>query len=297
MAKSNNYTLNAMNINHFGTLYVVATPIGNLRDMTLRAIEILKSVSCIAAEDTRHSMPLLQHFAISTTAISLHEHNERERSITLLEQMKQGKSIALISDAGTPLISDPGYFLVREARKSGIKVVPIPGVSAIIAALSVSGLPTDRFSFEGFLPAKTKHRLEQLELLKHESRTMIFYEAPHRILKCLQDMEKIFGKDREVVVARELTKLYETIHGAPLSDLIQWIEEDDNRKRGEFVVIVSGTQIESPQENTIADDDILKILLDELPLKQAVELAAKIVKKRKNELYQKALEFQNKLRK
>lgn len=293
----NNYTINAMNINHFGTLYIVATPIGNLRDITLRAIEILKSVSCIAAEDTRHSLPLLQHFAISTPAISLHEHNERERSIKLLEQLKQGKSIALISDAGTPLISDPGYFLVREARILGIKVVPIPGVSAMIAALSVCGLPTDRFSFEGFLSAKSTHRLEQLDHLKHEPRTMIFYESPHRILKCLYDMEKIFGKNRQVVLARELTKVYESIYSAPLSDLIQWIQEDDNRKRGEFVVIVEGAEIESRQENTIADDDILKILLAELPLKQAVELATKIVKKRKNELYQKALHLQNKLRK
>jgi 16S rRNA (cytidine1402-2'-O)-methyltransferase len=286
-----------MNTHHCGTLYVVATPIGNLCDMSLRAIETLKSVSCIAAEDTRHSMPLLQHFGIATPTISLHEHNERERSIKLLERLKQGESIAIISDAGTPLISDPGFILVHEARQAGIKVVPIPGASAMIAALSVCGLTTNRFSFEGFLSAKAKHRLDQLELLKHESRTMIFYEAPHRVMACLKDMEKIFGEDRQVVIARELTKVFESIHGAPLSELIAWIEEDENRKRGEIVLIVEGSPIKLEQENKVAVDDVLKILLDDLPLKQAVELAAKLSGKRKNELYQQALEYQNKLRK
>ena len=286
-----------MNSHHCGTLYVVATPIGNLRDMTARAIETLKSVSCIAAEDTRHSMPLLQQFGIATPTISLHEHNERERSAKLLERLKQGESIAIISDAGTPLISDPGFLLVHDARQAGIKVVPIPGASAMIAALSVSGLATNRFSFEGFLSAKAKHRLEQLESLKHESRTMIFYEAPHRIVTSLKDMEKIFGEDRQAVIARELTKIYETIHGASLAELIAWIEEDENRKRGEIVLIIEGSQIKLEPENKVAVDDILRILLEDLPLKQAVELAAKLSGKRKNELYQQALEHQNKLRK
>jgi 16S rRNA (cytidine1402-2'-O)-methyltransferase len=280
-----------MNINHFGTLYVVATPIGNLRDMSSRAIEILKSVNCIAAEDTRHSAPLLQHFAISTPVISLHEHNERERSAKLLEQLQRGESIALISDAGTPLISDPGYFLVNEVRRLGMKVVPIPGACAVIAALSVSGLPTDRFSFEGFLPAKSKHRLDKLQALQQEERTMVFYEAPHRILECLQDMQKIFGAERQAVIARELTKLYETIYGATLAELIEWVSNDANQQRGEIVLMIEGVQTKVEREEAISVDVLLKILLDELPLKQAVELAAKISGKRKNELYQQALKL------
>jgi 16S rRNA (cytidine1402-2'-O)-methyltransferase len=283
-----------MNINHFGSLYIVATPIGNLRDMTSRAIEILKSVNCIAAEDTRHSAPLLQHFLVTTPAISLHEHNERERTLQLLERLLQGESIALISDAGTPLINDPGYFLVREARKQGIKVIPIPGASAVIAALSVSGLPTNKFSFEGFLPAKSKHRIEQLELLQHETRTLVFYEAPHRILDCLQDMQKVFGSERQAVIARELTKMYETIRGAALVELIDWVQHDSYQQRGEIVLIVQGAAMQLAQdENTISGEHILKILLKELPLKQAVDLMTKISGGRKNELYQRALILKN----
>ncbi len=282
-----------MNINHFGTLYVVATPIGNLRDMSLRAIEVLKTVDCIAAEDTRHSMPLLQHFLITTRVISLHEHNERERSTQLLEALQRGESIALISDAGTPLISDPGYFLVREARECGIKVVPIPGPSAIIAALSVSGLPTDRFSFEGFLPAKSKQRVAQLNSLQHETRTMVFYEAPHRVLECLADMQSVFGMKRQAVIARELTKMFETIHNAPLDELLEWVKRDANQTRGEMVLVVAGAEAKLTEENLVLAENILQILLEELPLKQAVELAAKISGKRKNELYQLALKFKN----
>src|SRR3990167_5204473 len=194
-----------MNINHFGTLYIVATPIGNLQDMSPRAIDTLKSVDHIAAEDTRHSRPLLQHFSISTPLFALHEHNERDRTDLLLTWLKEGKSIALISDAGTPLISDPGYFLVRRAREFNIRVVPIPGPSAMITALSAAGVATNRFSFEGFLAPKTKERLKQLELLRNETRTMVFYEAPHRVLDTLVDMQTIWGDERLVVVGRELT--------------------------------------------------------------------------------------------
>jgi len=280
-----------MNINHFGSLYVVATPIGNLQDMSPRAIDTLKSVDYIAAEDTRHSAVLLQHFLIQTPMIALHEHNERERAVKLLDYLKEGKSIALISDAGTPLINDPGFFLVREARKMGIRIVPIPGPSALIAALSVSGLPTDTFCYEGFLPAKSKSRLQQLQLLQYEKRTMIFYEAPHRVLESLQDMLQIWGPEREVVIARELTKMYETVYSTTLAELIEWVKKDENQQRGEIVLMVKGAEITPTEESGIPTDHLLKILLAELPLKQAVELAAKISNKRKNDLYQRALQL------
>lgn len=280
-----------MNINHFGTLYVVATPIGNLEDITARAITTLKSVACIAAEDTRHSAYLFSHFMINTPAIALHEHNERDRTVKLLERLQSGESIALISDAGTPLINDPGYFLVHEARKAGIRIVPIPGASAVIAALSVSGLPTDRFCYEGFLPAKSKNRLNHLELLRHEPRTLVFYEAPHRVLESLEDMLQVFGPLREVVIARELTKMYETIYSAPLSELVEFVKNDANQQRGEIVLMVKGAEVEATDADAISVDHVLTSLLTELPLKQAVELAAKITGKRKNEIYQRALQL------
>lgn len=280
-----------MNINHFGTLYVVATPIGNLQDMSPRAIDTLKSVDCIACEDTRHSAPLLQHFMINTQTLALHEHNERERTEKLLERLQKGESIALISDAGTPLINDPGYFLVREARNAGIRVVPIPGASAVIAALSVSGLPTDRFCYEGFLPAKSKHRFDQLKLLQNETRTIVFYEAPHRVLESLEDMLQIFGPAREVVMARELTKMYETVYSAPLQELIEWVKQDENQQRGEIVLMVKGAETTEEETNPISVDHVLQILLRDLSLKQAVDLAAKILNKRKNEIYQRALQL------
>lgn len=279
-----------MNINNLGTLYIVATPIGNLKDMSFRAIETLKSVNCIAAEDTRHSASLLQHYAITTPAFSLHEHNERERSSQLLERLTRGESVALISDAGTPLISDPGYFLVREARALGVRIVPIPGACAAIAALSAGGLPTDRFAFEGFLPAKTKARIDRLTSMKQESRTMIFYEAPHRILALLLDMQKVFGDDREVVIARELTKMYETIRAGTLSELVTWVNDDENQQRGEIVVLLKGE--EAPVSN-IAAHELLAVLLEYLPLKQAVEVATRITSDRKNELYEMALLIKN----
>jgi len=280
-----------MNINPFGTLYIVATPIGNIQDMSFRAIETLKNVAEIAAEDTRHSAPLLQHYQITTPMQSLHDHNERERSDYLLQRIQKGESIALISDAGTPLISDPGYYLVMEARKKGIRVEPIPGACALIAALSASGLPTDRFCFEGFLPAKTKQRLEYLETLQTESRTMVFYESPHRILDCLHDLQAVFGNDRLVTMARELTKMHEIIRSGTLSELIPWVANDSNQRRGEIVIVVAGAPKALSQKDEVSIDNLLKILLKELPLKQAVEIASKISGSRKNELYQRALVF------
>ena len=282
-----------MKINDFGILYIVSTPLGNLQDMSLRAVDILKQVDRIAAEDTRHSFTLLQHFAIKTPMISLHEYNERERVAQLLERLTQGESIALISDAGTPLISDPGYILVREARAAGIKVVPIPGPCAAIAALSVAGLATDRFVFEGFLPTKSKLRKERLAILSKETRTMIIYEAPHRIVDLLRDLEQQWGGQRKGVIARELTKIYETIYSGTFTEILQWLESDENQQRGEMVVIVEGAQETAAIEKTISTDHVLSTLLASLPLKQAVEIAAEITGQRKNELYKCALNTQS----
>lgn len=275
-----------MNTKHFGTLYIVATPIGNLGDMTSRAVEILRTVDCIAAEDTRHSASLLQHYSINKPMLALHEHNERERTEQLCQRLLNGESIALISDAGTPLICDPGYVLVRGVRQLNIKVVPVPGPCAAITALCAAGLPTDRFIFEGFLPAKSKQRTERLSVLLPETRTLIFYEAPHRILDCLQDMQQIWGPDRELVIARELTKMFETIRAGTCAELIAWVSHDSNQERGELVIIAAGNPV---AEEVIPAEHILKMLLEELPLKTAVELAAKISGHKKNELYKKAL--------
>jgi 16S rRNA (cytidine1402-2'-O)-methyltransferase len=279
-----------MKINHFGTLYIVATPIGNISDWSERAISTLQSVDCIAAEDTRHSLPLLQHFSIKTSLISLHDYNERERLKEVIDRLEQGQSVALISDAGTPLISDPGYQLVHAAKKSGITVIPIPGACAAITALSASGLPTDRFCFEGFLSHKNAPRKQRLTELSHESRTLIFYESPHRILTLLQEMKEIFGSDRQAVIARELTKLFETIHAGTLQELVGWVEGDSNQERGEIVLLVEGAKEIINQSET---EKTLTILLDHLPLKQAVEIASKITGERKNKLYEQALKYKN----
>ncbi|MBX3709333.1 MAG: 16S rRNA (cytidine(1402)-2'-O)-methyltransferase [Gammaproteobacteria bacterium] len=272
-----------------GTLYIVATPIGNLQDITLRAIEVLKAVDRIAAEDTRHSMPLLKHFSISKPCISMHEFNERERLKIILEYLQQGESIALISDAGTPLISDPGFHLVREAKALDIKVVAIPGPCAAIAALSVAGLPTDKFTFEGFLPPKMEARRHRLALLLHENRSMIFYEAPHRLLSVLQTMTEIFGQSRKAVVARELTKLHESVRGGTLASLMEYYQLHDNELRGEFVVLVEGINEKVSESKEVIPENVLDILLEELPLKQAAMLASKITGERKNVLYEMAL--------
>lgn len=272
---------------------MVATPIGNLDDMSVRALKVLRDVALIAAEDTRHSLRLMQHFGIATPLAACHEHNERDEGSRFITRLLAGDDVALISDAGTPLISDPGYHLVRQARAAGIQVVPVPGACALIAALSAAGLPSDRFIFEGFLPAKSVGRKSRLELLKEEPRTLIFYEAPHRILECLQDMEVIFGAERPAVLGRELTKTFETLKGLPLGELRAFVEGDSNQQRGECVVLVSGWS-EPQGEDVIGAEArrVLDLLLQEMPLKRAAALAAEITGVRKNLLYQVALEKQ-----
>ena len=276
-----------------GSLYVVATPIGNLDDISARALTILRSVALIAAEDTRHSARLMQHFGIGTPLAACHEHNERDQGGRFLARLLAGDDVALISDAGTPLISDPGYHLVRQARAAGIAVVPVPGACALIAALSAAGLPSDRFIFEGFLPAKAAGRRARLEQVKEEPRTLIFYEAPHRILECLQDMQSVFGDERLALLARELTKTFETLKGLPLAELAAWVAADSNQQRGECVVLVAGWQAPEGEEAVSAEAmRVLNLLLAEMPLKRAAALAAEITGVRKNLLYQVALEQQ-----
>lgn len=262
---------------------MVATPIGNLGDMTPRAVEVLKGVGHIAAEDTRHSATLLRHFGISTPMIALHEHNERLRSEMLLERLNGGEDLALISDAGTPLISDPGYHLVRQTRAAGVKIVPIPGASALIAALSVSGLPTDRFCFEGFLPAKSGARQTRLEQLQRETRTLAFYEAPHRIEETLEDAVAVLGENREAVLARELTKTWETLLAMPLGELLARVKGDPDQRRGEIVLLIAGAEPGNEAEEEA--HRVAQLLAEELPVKQAAALAAKITGARKNALY------------
>lgn len=269
-----------------GVLYVVATPIGNLGDMTPRAREVLAAVDYIAAEDTRHTGRLLSHFQIDTPTLALHEHNERELAPRIVERMAAGESIALVSDAGTPLLSDPGFHLVRFARERGIKVVPVPGVSAALAALSASGLPSDRFVFEGFLPAKSGARKQRLEQLAGEERTLIFYEAPHRILDTLTDMAAVFGAARQAVLARELTKTFETIRGDRLDVLAEWVRGDVNQQKGEIVLLVEGAPASEQGVINAEAQHILKLLMEELPLAQASALAAKITGLNKKPLYQ-----------
>lgn len=272
-----------------GSLYVVATPIGNLEDMTARAIDRLKQVSCIACEDTRHSARLMAHFSINTPLVAYHDHSHEQRTRQLLQRLLAGEDIALISDAGTPLISDPGYRLVRAAGDAGIRIVPVPGASALIAALSAAGLPSDRFAFEGFLPAKAAARQKQLAALSADSRTLIFYEAPHRIVDSLQDMQAVFGEDREVVMARELSKTFETICRAPVAKLLAFVEADSNQQRGEIVLLVRGAAPVANQLDASAEHT-MRILLEELPVKQAAALGARLTGLRKNDLYQWALD-------
>lgn len=274
-----------------GTLYVIATPIGNLEDISARALRVLAEVSLVAAEDTRHSARLMQHFGIATPLAACHEHNERDEGGRFIKRLLGGDDVALISDAGTPLISDPGFHLVRQARAAGVRVVPVPGACALIAALCAAGLPSDRFIFEGFLPAKQAARRARLELLKAESRTLIFYEAPHRILDALADLEAVFGSDRSAVLGRELTKTFETLKGLPLGALRAWVEADSNQQRGECVLIVGGWQ--APKEDDEVDARtrrVLQLLMSELPVKRAAALASEITGVRKNLLYQLALQ-------
>lgn len=272
-----------------GTLYIVATPIGNLADMVPRAVETLQTVAVIAAEDTRHSSHLLSHFDIRTPTVAYHDHSDQQRTSTLLQRLENGESVALISDAGTPLISDPGYRLVREARTRGIRVVPIPGACAMVAALCAAGLPSDRFAFEGFLPAKSQARQKALAALQGEPRTLIFYEAPHRVLECVEDIARVMGPDREVVLARELTKTFETIKSAGAAELAAWIAADSNQCRGEMVLVVQGAPERASDEIDEESVRVMRILLEELPVKQAAALGARLTGQRKNNLYQWAL--------
>lgn len=272
------------------TLYIVPTPIGNLGDITQRALSVLQSVSLIAAEDTRHTGLLLQHFAINARLFALHDHNEQQKAETLLAKLQEGQSIALVSDAGTPLINDPGYHLVRLCREAGIRVVPLPGPCAAIAALSAAGLPSDRFCYEGFLPAKTKGRCDALKAIEQEARTMIFYESTHRLLDSLEDICTVLGASRYVVLARELTKTWESIHGAPVGELLAWVKEDENRRKGEMVLIVEGFKALSDDTLPAAALRTLALLQTELPLKKAAALTAEIHGVKKNALYKYALE-------
>lgn len=271
-------------------LYIVATPIGNLADISSRAIETLQNVDVILAEDTRYSGQLLSKLDIKKPLIALHEHNERIQAKPLIDRISAGESMALISDAGTPLISDPGFNLVRLAQEQNIKVVPIPGPSAVITALSASGLPTDRFVFQGFLPAKKGDRQKALQTLVNETRSLIFYEAPHRLIETIEDMLQIFGPSREAVIARELTKTFETIRRLPLNELLTWVIETE-QARGEIVLLVAGADASEVKIEDTEALRILNILLADLPVKQAAQLAAKITGLAKRDLYQLALEI------
>ncbi|OOF61823.1 MULTISPECIES: 16S rRNA (cytidine(1402)-2'-O)-methyltransferase [Rodentibacter] len=274
-----------------GILYIVATPIGNLQDITQRALETFSQVDLIAAEDTRHSGLLLSHYGIKKPFFALHDHNEQEKASVLVEKLKQGVNIALISDAGTPLISDPGFHLVRQCREAEIRVVPLPGACAAITALCASGIASDRFCFEGFLPAKSKARKDRLENIVEEDRTLIFYESTHRILDTLVDMQEVLGQDRYVVLARELTKTWETIVGDTVKNLRQWLVEDPNRTKGEMVLIVEGKP-KQENEAELAPQAIkaLTLLTQELPLKKAAAIVAELYGYKKNALYQFGLE-------
>ena len=273
------------------TLYVVATPIGNLGDITLRALEILKGVDAIAAEDTRHTSGLLSHFGISKKLIAVHEHNEHQSAEKLLAQLNAGENIALVTDAGTPGISDPGAVVVDFVRKAGIKVVPIPGASAVIAALSASGIAQNGFLFYGFLPASGAARRKVLEALKVQTVTLVFYEAPHRIVESVNDMANVLGAERRVTFAREITKTFETIYSCNLGDAKAWLEADTNQQRGEFVLLIEAAEIKAAEEFSEETVRILKLLMLDLPLKQAVKLAAEISNEKKNDLYEFALQL------
>lgn len=280
-------------MSHSGTLYVVATPIGNLQDITLRALEVLKAVDVVAAEDTRHSAHLLTHFGIKVKLVALHEHNERRAGEGLLALLQQGKSVALVSDAGTPGISDPGVVLVDMARQAGLRVVPLPGACAAAAALSAAGLDAPHFLFYGFLPASGAQRRRELESLREQAATLVFYEAPHRVLDSVADMAATFGGERMLVIARELTKTFETFHRCALHEAQAWLEADANRQRGEFVLLVQGAPEAPQQEVSVEDARVLRLLLHELPLKQAVALCASITGAKKNALYQHALSLKS----
>ena len=274
--------------NGSGCLYIVATPIGNLDDISGRATQVLRTVDRILVEDTRHSRRLLDHLGITRPMLSVHEHNEQEILPRLLGLLADGESLALVSDAGTPLINDPGYPIVHACREAGIEVVPVPGPSALIAALSVSGLPSDRFCFYGFLPRRQEARRALLETLGSNDATLIFYESPHRIAVALRDLVDCFGDDRRAVLARELTKIHETVISATLGELAERVGDDENQRKGEIVLLLAGAP-EVVATVTPETDRLLRILLDEMPVKQAAQMAARITGVRKNRLYERAL--------
>jgi len=273
-----------------GTLYIVATPIGNLSDITQRAQNILAEVDIIACEDTRHTKKLLSAFSISNKTLSLHDHNERQKQDYIASLLQEGKNIALVSDAGTPLISDPGFHLVRHCRQLGLKVSPVPGACAAIAALSVAGLPTDRFTFEGFLPSKSGARKSVLENMANESRTMVFYDAPRRAIDTVRDIVEVLGGSRYIVIARELTKTFETVYSDQAENILLWLEQDANQLKGEMVLIIEGAKA---AENSVSPqvESTLKLLLKELPPKKACAIAAEIYGLNKKELYELALSY------
>jgi 16S rRNA (cytidine1402-2'-O)-methyltransferase len=278
-----------------GVLYVVATPIGNLGDLSPRCVEVLKQVDLIGAEDTRHSAPLLKQFGIATRMQSLHDHNEHQLVERLIARLQQGDSIALISDAGTPLISDPGFQVVRACHRHGIRVSPIPGSCAAVAALSAAGLATDRFRFEGFPPRTASARQGFYAAMADESATLVFYESSHRVRDSLRDMERVFGAGRQAVVARELTKLHETIISGTLAELNAILQRDAMQSKGEFVLMVAGAE-RSPDEVSPEAQRTLRILCESLPVKQAAQLTARISGERRNLLYQLALRFSDESR-
>jgi 16S rRNA (cytidine1402-2'-O)-methyltransferase len=276
-----------------GTLYIVATPIGNLSDISLRALDVLKTVDVIAAEDTRNSKVLLNHHSIQTRMTAFHEHNEDSKSKFLLEKLNAGESIALISDAGTPLINDPGYSLVEQVKKAGFLVTPVPGACALIAALSSSGIATDRFSFEGFLPRTSGARKSVFETYIKRQGTLIFYESSHRILKCMDDVLAVYEPSHKISIARELTKTYETIVTGTVADIHELVNSDSNMQLGEFVVLIEGFDKKQHKQDGLSDEDIetLKTLMTECSLKTAVKLAVQLTGQSKKELYKAALEL------
>ncbi len=265
-----------------GCLYLVATPIGNLEDISPRALRVLAEVDLIAAEDTRHSRKLIRHFGIQTPLTALHDHNEAEVAPGLVRQVMDGMSLAVVSDAGTPLVSDPGYKLVQAARVAGIQVIAIPGPSAALAALCVSGLPSDRFVFEGFLPAKQAARRNRIRELAGETRSLILFESCHRIAACVDDLLHVMGGERRACIARELTKLHEESQLAPLAELPGWLAADDNRHRGEFVLVVEGSGEESQRYDL---DTLLAVLLEELPAGRAASVASRLSGQSRSEVY------------
>jgi 16S rRNA (cytidine1402-2'-O)-methyltransferase len=273
-------------------LYVVATPIGNLRDITLRALDVLAAANVVAAEDTRNTAHLLTHHGISASRLmAVHQHNERGAAEKIITLLQAGQSVAFVSDAGTPAVSDPGALLVQAVLAAGLRVIPIPGANAAVTALSAAGLTCPHFLFYGFLPNKSAARRTVLQELCGDPHTLVFYEAPHRIVECVADLCAILGEDRRIVLAREITKLFETIHTCPLRDAEAWLLADGNQQRGEFVVLVSGAP---PQAGLLVETlNTLSLLLGELPLKQAVQLTAKITGANRNELYQQALQMKN----